>query len=248
VNDDTTLNIASGGSTLSITGTVNASARTLTKTGSGAVRLNNVRSTGLVINAGSVVIPANGTDTGTSRVGSLNVGPNGTFDLTDNNLIVTAGSYAAVSSAIAAARNGGQWNQPGITSSTAGTANPRNETLGVLTGTQLLSTGVTTFDGFSVSASDVLVKFTYYGDTDFNGIVNFDDYARIDSGFNNTGNTWFQGDFDLNGLINFDDYALIDLAFNTQGPALRSVPEPDTALSLAGLAAVVAGARRGRRR
>ena len=28
------------------------------------------------------------------------------------------------------------------------------------------------------------MKYTYYGDTDFNGVVNFDDYSRTDAGFN----------------------------------------------------------------
>ena len=67
----------------------------------------------------------------------------------------------------------------------------------------------------------MLVKFTYYGDADLNGVVNFDDYSRTDSGFNTGGTTWSQGDFDYNGLVNFDDYSLIDLAFNTQSGSLR---------------------------
>ena len=46
-------------------------------------------------------------------------------------------------------------------------------------------------------ATDTLVKFTYYGDTDFNGIVNFDDYSRIDNGFNLGRTGWLNGDFDL---------------------------------------------------
>ena len=72
------------------------------------------------------------------------------------------------------------------------------------------------FDGEAIDASAVLVKYTYYGDTDFNGKVNFDDYVRIDNGFNNHLTGWLNGDFDLNGAVNFDDYVLIDLAFNTQ--------------------------------
>jgi hypothetical protein len=67
----------------------------------------------------------------------------------------------------------------------------------------------------------VLVKFTWYGDADLNGVVNFDDYSRTDAGFNSGGSTWFQGDFDYNGVVNFDDYSLIDLAFNTQSGSLR---------------------------
>jgi hypothetical protein len=72
------------------------------------------------------------------------------------------------------------------------------------------------FDGQALDGSMVLVKYTYYGDTDFNGKVNFDDYVKTDAGFNNHLTGWLNGDFDGNGTINFDDYVLIDLAFNTQ--------------------------------
>ena len=86
---------------------------------------------------------------------------------------------------------------------------------------------------YAVLPGDTLVKYTYHGDTDFNGIVNFDDYARVDAGFNNNQTGWLNGDFDLNGVVNFDDYALIDLAFNTQcAPLLRAVPEPGAPLVL----------------
>jgi hypothetical protein len=64
------------------------------------------------------------------------------------------------------------------------------------------------------------VKYTWYGDTDLNGKVNFDDYVRTDNGFNNHLSGWFNGDFDYNGVVNFDDYVLIDLAFNTQSGTL----------------------------
>jgi hypothetical protein len=64
------------------------------------------------------------------------------------------------------------------------------------------------------------VKYTYYGDTDFNGTLNFDDYSRADAGFNGHKSGWINGDFDGNGSVNFDDYSLIDLAFNAQSGAL----------------------------
>src|SRR5262249_37564868 len=70
--------------------------------------------------------------------------------------------------------------------------------------------------GQSYTADDSLIKYTWYGDSDFNGRVNFDDYVRTDNGFNNGLSGWLNGDFDLNGAVNFDDYVLIDLAFNTQ--------------------------------
>ena len=77
-----------------------------------------------------------------------------------------------------------------------------------------------TFNGQAIDDTAVLVKYTYYGDTDFNGRVNFDDYVRTDNGFNNRRSGWSNGDFDGNGSVNFDDYVLIDLAFNTQSATL----------------------------
>jgi hypothetical protein len=47
-----------------------------------------------------------------------------------------------------------------------------------------------TFDGETIDTTSVLVKYTYYGDADFNGKVNFDDYVRTDSGFNNHLTHW----------------------------------------------------------
>jgi len=145
------------------------------------------------------------------------------LNLADNDLILTNSDRALVQQQIGFARHGGLWDRPGITSSAAASSSPRNKTLGVLSGQQYRSVfgSGATFDGFAVGDSDVLVKFTYYGDSDLNGVVNFDDYARIDSGFNSgLGNEWFEGDFDLNGAVNFDDYALLDLGFNTQSGTL----------------------------
>src|SRR4029079_7317329 len=72
-----------------------------------------------------------------------------------------------------------------------------------------------------IDSSAVLVKYTWYGDTDLNGLVDFDDYSRIDAGFNNNRTGWENGDVDYNGIIDFDDYSLIDQAFNTQSGTLR---------------------------
>ena len=183
-----------------------------------------LRTTSLSIDEGTVRILADGSANATTRLTTLSI-PGGdtsvaTLDLEDNDMIVTAVGYNNVAGKIRHARNGGAWNQTGITSSAAAAATPKSKTLGVLRGNQYLSTDATGFDGFAVNGSDTLVKFTYYGDTDLNGIVNFDDYSRTDAGFNTGGTDWFHGDFDYNGVVNFDDYSLIDLAFNTQSGTL----------------------------
>jgi hypothetical protein len=125
-------------------------------------------------------------------------------------------------SQIAFARHGGSWDRSGITSSAAASHPSHATTLGILEGSsfrQIYGPGAT-FSGQSVDDTSVLVKYTWYGDSDFNGKVNFDDYVRTDNGFNNHLTGWLNGDFDLNGQVNFDDYVLIDLAFNTQSGTL----------------------------
>ncbi|CAN5623337.1 hypothetical protein BH09PLA1_BH09PLA1_18200 [soil metagenome] len=158
------------------------------------------------------------------KVGAVTTSAGGIVDLNDNDMQVQGNSsYAQVRPQIVSARNGGLWNGSGITSTAAANNGLHNTTLGMVTGTQYLSVygPGAVFDGSPVAANNVLVKYTYYGDTDLNGIINFDDYGRTDNGFNSGGTDWFRGDFDYSGGVNFDDYSLIDLAFNTQSGTLR---------------------------
>ena len=129
---------------------------------------------------------------------------------------------------IQAARAGGAWNGGGITSTAAKNANPQNTTLGVMEASDFKTIygPAATFTGMTIDTTAVLIKYTYYGDADFSGVVNFDDYARADAGFSAGRTGWLNGDFDLNGTVNFDDYSLIDLAFNTQAAPLRANPQP----------------------
>jgi hypothetical protein len=145
------------------------------------------------------------------------------LDLFDNDMIVTgAPALPAIQALINTARHGGDWTGSGITSTSARNRSPRNTTLAAMSGADYhgIYGAAATFDGESFADSAVLVKYTYYGDADFNGRVNFDDFVRTDNGFNNHATGWKNGDFDGNGTINFDDYVLIDLAFNTQTSVL----------------------------
>jgi len=193
--------------------------------------MKNVRAGTFTINAGTVAIATNGTSAAASKVSSLLIAggatPTATLDLNDNDLIVNSGSYNTISAAIAYARHGGAWDRQGITSSVARSSLPAIKTLGTLTGSQYFTVygSGATFDGISLTSSSVLVKFTYYGDTDFNGKVDGSDYARLDTTFNNEhtqGNIggWFNGDLDYNGKVDGTDYALIDAAINAQNGTL----------------------------
>jgi hypothetical protein len=69
-----------------------------------------------------------------------------------------------------------------------------------------------------VGEHDVLLKFTYTGDGNLDGIVSFDDYAAMDAAFFQTIAVlgWATGDVNNDGVIDFDDYAAVDQAFFNQ--------------------------------
>ncbi len=176
---------------------------------------------------GALSLNQNGNATSTIR--ALSVSNPGAFDLNDNDLIVGNGtSKASVVAMVKNARHSGAWDLSGITSSAAKNRPGAKVTgLGVLSGAQFLSAhpGAGSFSGLPFAPTDTLVKYTWNGDADFNGRLDFDDYSRIDNGFNVQNNPgtiedWFTGDFDFNSRIDFDDYALIDNAFNAQSGTL----------------------------
>jgi hypothetical protein len=159
--------------------------------------------------------------------GTFSIASGKLVDLDDNKMVVHGGSYSVITDLISTARNGSHaWDgTSGLTSTAAKNDTNDDTTLGVLTYSQYASVGGSTFAGVTLTLGDLLIRYTYYGDSDFNGIVNFDDYARIDAGFSSgTGNEWFEGDCDFNDVVNFDDYALIDLAFGNGGGQLMSGP------------------------
>jgi hypothetical protein len=226
------------GATLSVTdGTCNVTA----DLGSAAARPVNVIADGSIVSfftsqhlnsvfpfgGGSILLQPNG-----NRVLVVNavltdvdLGA-GKIDLNNNDMIVdyvNASEATGIRSLLHNGRANGAWNGNGIMSATARDANPKNTTLGSMEATEFKSVygAAAKFDNETIDNTAVLIKFTYYGDADFNGVVNFDDYSRIDAGFNGHRSGWLNGDFDDIGSVNFDDYSLIDLAFNPQGAPLR---------------------------
>jgi hypothetical protein len=156
---------------------------------------------------------------------SLSMSGNGKLDLNDNDFILDysgASQVGAIRALINSARNFGDWLGSGITSSIARTNPAQNTTLGAMEATDYDSVygAGALFNGVDPDATAVLVKYTYYGDTDFNGLVDGDDYARTDSGFNLGFGGWLNGDADGNGFVDGDDYALIDNAYSTQSDVL----------------------------
>jgi hypothetical protein len=80
------------------------------------------------------------------------------------------------------------------------------------------------FAGVSgLTSSDVLVKYTYYGDADLNGVTTLDDCTLFLRGYQSqtpaTCN-WFNGDFDFSGVVTLDDFTLFLSGYQRQRPPL----------------------------
>jgi fibronectin-binding autotransporter adhesin len=189
----------------------------------------------------------------------------GLLDLSNTDLVIHNAQLATITDQIAQGSNNGTWTgTAGITSSAAAGDTNHLTALGVILngstyGTATGSLG--TFDGLNPAAGDVLIKYTYFGDTNLDGKVDGSDYSRIDNGAINHLTGWFNGDFNYDGIINGSDYTLIDNAFNTQGSQLTaavstpnalatsqvagtsSVPEPATFCLVTGLMLALLGRR-----
>lgn len=158
----------------------------------------------------------------------------GKLDMNDNDLVLTSGSLSTVTAQIKnGLENGGafDWQGQGISSTKAGldnaTAGSFLYALGVLWNdlSQFGGSGpiYTSFSGVSLTGSEVLVKFTYFGDADLSGMIDASDYSLIDNGYVNHLSGWVNGDFDYSGTIDATDYALIDNAYVNQNGALAEL-------------------------
>ncbi len=210
--------------------------------GTGAVTLGSGTALSVVPNTsgGRTVLYVNGltlAGSAGSNTSKLDVG--------GNDLDLPGASLSTVTAMAAQGYAGGTWNGTGgIVSSAAAADGRRLTAVGVIlnnaSGTALFGSGTTAplFDKAAVGASDVLVKYTYYGDANLDGKVDGADYALIDAGFLSKGalTGWFDGDFNYDGKVDASDYTLIDNAFNNQGAALTAaVADPALSASPAAL-------------
>jgi autotransporter-associated beta strand protein len=182
---------------------------------------------------------------------SLTIGTSSKLDLSNNDLIVQGTQVSTVFTMLKGGFNAGSgyWNgSGGIVSSSAAGDTRYLTTLG-----SRQSDG-SVVDGVNTTTSDTLVKYTYYGDANLDGVVNGADYQQIDSGFGLKLTGWQNGDFNYDGVVDGSDFSLIDNTFNqliatsaaplatiansadlvTSPTSINTVPEP-TSLALLAL-------------
>ena len=158
-------------------------------------------------------LPAGGR---TYVVEQLSIGTNATLNLADNDLIIDytdVSSVDGMTSLIATGRNGGAWNGQGLVTSMAD-AKKELTTLAIAESAHALAIGdgeSAVWNGHTVDATAVLIKYTYAGDTDLDGDLDADDYGTIDFAVLVPGATgYYNGDFNYDGVVDADDYGFID--------------------------------------
>src|ERR1019366_316709 len=226
IASNTVFNVAAGAALIIANPLTINSGITLTQAGGGTITYNSI----ITLQSGATIVFGNSTiaaglDLQNNSTASMTLNTTGTpmllqldslsiagrLDVTNNDLIVDNGNLTAISSELKSGFNAGDgyWNGATGIVSTAASADPRHlMTLGTR------QSDGTPFDGVTTTPSDVLVKYTYFGDANLDGIVNGADYQQIDNGFGAHLTGWQNGDFNYDGVIDGSDFSLIDNAFN----------------------------------
>jgi autotransporter-associated beta strand protein len=193
----------------------------LLKTGTGAYTAANLTLSSLSIQSGTLQIAPHGA--APSTLASLSISPGAALDLNDNSLIVsyTGTSPApAIRALLASGFNFGEWNGPGIFSSTV---NADASYLSAL--------------GYIDSGSSITIKPTLYGDNNLDGVVNATDFQMfLDGLVAASGSSWALGDYTYDGKVDLgNDFNLFLMNYLRAGNslgALAPIVESDSALSV----------------
>jgi hypothetical protein len=147
------------------------------------------------------------------RVDSLTLAGGGILDLNDNDLVVNSGSFSAIRSLVFNGYSGTpDTSKTGIISTTG--QNSGDTILALFDNAFFGASEWPPGSGNSIPAGAIVGKYTYFGDTDFDGQVTPQDYTAIDANLGatnvNPGEGWFLGDTDFDGNITPQDYTAID--------------------------------------
>jgi hypothetical protein len=168
-------------------------------------------------------------------IGSLSITYPGvlTLDSVDSYGIIWSTPFSTTETYIKNGYAGGAWNGLGGINSSVAAADPNRATaLALMSGRDYLdfcdSAGSSQFFGHPVQSTNSLIRYTYYGDANMDGVVNSVDYSYIEFAIANGGpkagySGWMWGDFNYDGLINDADLALFNYNYSSNLPALGSV-------------------------
>jgi GH43 family beta-xylosidase len=225
----------------------------VTKSGTGGLKLKNIRAKSLNVAAGNVEMLPDSSAAGASALDTLTLAAGSRFDLAANKLVLrampagtanAAGTYGGVQGLVQRAYNFGAWDTPGLTTSqelagqNAGSLSGTT-TIGVATAEQVLfiaPSETAIVAGQTVSGTSVIAMYTYAGDLNFDGLVDGADYGVIDNYVQFPGTDGYaNGDFNYDCVIDGADYGVIDNTVQLQGAPLPGVfdsaPAPAASLT-----------------
>jgi hypothetical protein len=230
-----------------------------------------------VATVGGTLVIRSGPPKTTSVVAALNIAGSadawtGVVNIGTNALVVACGPsvdanavYSRLANQARFASNNLVWDRAGLTSSAAQADTRHLTAVAVVLNRDDSATDpkpafLTVFDAtpdanfaVAVNTQSILVKYTYYGDADLNGVVDERDLDRFSTGYSDQRSAaprglvgWAWGDFDNNGSIDERDLDLFSTAYSNHGAPLSSgaVPEPATLMLLATWLGLLAGRRR----
>jgi hypothetical protein len=195
---------------------------------------------------GVAQILPDGTSAATSRVNALEIEGaadawTGKFDLADNALVIDYASgdpspLATVQNQIKQGFAGGAWTGNGLTSlSAAAVAAGSDAHKNALGFAEASAIGVTTFRGQSVDSTAVLVRYTYSGDANLDGVVDTLDFNALAANFGGAGKVWAQADFNFDAVVDTLDFNNLAANFGQSLPESLSESLPESALATGAL-------------
>jgi hypothetical protein len=203
------------------------------------LRTNNLSlASGTLATPTTVTVAMNGGSASLSSIdGTLSIGANSRWNLNDNDAILRTSNASAaqatltsVATLISSGSNGGTWTGMGITSLAAATSVSGLATLGFANNAEL---GLTSFNGQTIDTNAVLIKYTYFGDSNLDGFVTDDDLGYFLAGYGTAigNNPWSLGDYNHDGFTTDDDLGYF-LASYASTPGLASDVQPLSLLPL----------------
>jgi hypothetical protein len=212
------VNLGSDERTLTINNTLTTFAGNLTgtvglvKAGTGTLAVSNLRMPAVTVSSNQLRVIANGSNSGTSKVQSLSIQggttPTARLDLCDNDFIVDYSGESptpTIRAQLKAAYATGPWTGNGI-----GTSMGDNKTyaLGHAEASEKYGSEGGTFSGQSVDGTAVLIKYTYYGDANLDGMVDIVDLGVVGTNWQ-TAQPWWGGDFNYSDLVDIVDLGMV---------------------------------------
>jgi autotransporter-associated beta strand protein len=226
-----TVNNSAGNYIISGTGSI-AGSGSLTKTGSSSLTLNTVNTYtgGTNVSGGMLTVGVTGAlpvgavsitggtlnlaaNTGLATLTSLLISGAGTFDITNNHVIVTYGAsdpMSVIEGYLASGYNNGEWNGTGIISSAAATQDASG---GFKYGVGWADGGDGTHTVAGLSSGQIELKYTLLGDANLDGFVNGSDFSILAANFGQGFTNWDQGNFLFTPLINGADFSALAANF-----------------------------------